>query len=462
MRSISALAGCLVLASAPAALASPRVDTAGHLIRGPASCGTTRTRAPVPIATPYVAPAGTTRTVFLNKNGGTYNITNSATNSSTNTANTIASGDGRTHSNAVIPAIESSFNWPYIVDCVKQQYRTYNIKITETEPTSGNYIEAVVGGNGASTGWSSNSGILGVASADNFCGVTERGIAFSFSTNHLGIQKANDELCATIAHEVGHLLALEHEVASADTMSYVPFASVNQKSFTSSNSQCGTDAQNTNNCSCSTSGAGQVTNSAMRLSQFVGTRPIETNAPSLSVKSPGNSDRLAPSFEVVADASDDTEVDQVAVLIDGQQVAAGSSPDSPDGSTYTIAVTQIAEGDHTLEVRASDFSGNVTNKQLAITVALGAVGDTCLLNEDCHGNLCAQEADGSKFCTQDCSADQSCPSGFDCLTSGAQQFCVPGGGGCSIGGGDGAMLAMLSLGGMLVLGRRRRRVTPGR
>ena len=172
------------------------------------------------------------RTIYLNRNGGTYNVTTGMTDASTNTANVIASGDGKTHMNAVIPPIDANFDWNYIVQCVKTQYKPYDVIITETEPTSGNYVEAVVGGDGASTGWSANSGILGVASADNFCGVTEKGIAFSFAHNHIGIAKPNDELCATVAHEVGHLLSLEHEISSPDTMSYVPFATAGMKSFT--------------------------------------------------------------------------------------------------------------------------------------------------------------------------------------------------------------------------------------
>src|SRR3569623_1246870 len=112
-----------------------------------------------------------------------HTVANGMTDAATNTANVIASGDGKTHMAAVIPPIDANFDWSYIVQCVKAQYKPYNVIITETAPTSGNYVEAVVGGDGASTGWSANSGILGVASADNFSGVTEKGIAFSFELN---------------------------------------------------------------------------------------------------------------------------------------------------------------------------------------------------------------------------------------------------------------------------------------
>ena len=196
----------VVLLVSSTALARPHTDANGNLIRDAHSCGTTTIRQPVPGAALFSAPGTTVRTIYLNKNGGTYNVTNGMTDAATNTANVIASGDGAAHMNAVIPPIDANFDWNYIVQCVKAQYKPYDVIITETEPTSGNYVEAVVGGDGASTGWSASSGILGVASADNFCGVTEKGIAFSFAHNHIGIAKPNDELCATVAHEVGHLL----------------------------------------------------------------------------------------------------------------------------------------------------------------------------------------------------------------------------------------------------------------
>lgn len=426
----------LVLLAPQLAFADARVDATGALIRDERSCGTTTTPRPVAVSS-FVAPppaAGTVRTVYLNKNGGTYNISNGSTNAATNAANTIAAGDGRAHMGAVIPPIEASYNWPYIVACVKKQYEPYNIVITESEPASGSYIEAVVGGSGSTTGWSASSGILGVASADNFCGVTEKGIAFSFSTNHLGIAKPNDELCATIAHEVGHLLSLEHEVAAVDTMSYVPFASAGKKSFTNESAACGTTPSAPRNCSCQTTGTGQVTSSGMKLSQFLGLRPMEKVPPELSVMSPDDKSTVRPAFAVTATASDDTAMAYVVVLLDGAERGTSAAP---QGTTYTISLANVAEGTHVLEVQAIDLAGNVTTQQRNITVAFGAIGETCGANTDCKGNLCASTSEGDAFCTQTCGDGQGCPDDFSCETAGAQQVCVPTSGGCSAAGGSG-------------------------
>jgi MYXO-CTERM domain-containing protein len=446
----------LVLLAPQVALAGARVDATGALIRDEHSCGTTTEPYPVAVSS-FVAPppaaTPTVRTVFLNGKGGTYNITSGATNAATNTASTIASGDRRAHMGAVIPPVESSFNWPYIVACVKKHYEPYSIVITETEPTSGTYIEAVVGGNGSSTGWSAGSGILGVASADNFCGVTEKGIAFTFSSNHLGISRQNDELCATIAHEIGHLLALEHEVAAADTMSYVPFASATKKSFTNENSACGTTPSAPRSCSCPTTGEGQVTNSGMKLTQFLGLRPMEKMPPTLSVMSPDDGSTVRPAFTVMATASDETAMAQVLVLLDG--VERGTSA-VPEGTTYTITLGGVPEGAHVLEVQAIDLAGNVTTQKRDITVAFGALGETCSANQDCKGSMCAITAEDS-FCTQTCGDGMGCPDDFSCTNAGGQQICVPSeGGGCSAAGspGVGGLLGLLAIG--LISMRRRR------
>jgi len=235
-------------------------------------------------------------------------------------------------------------------------------------------------------------------------------------------------------------------------MSYVPFATAGVKSFTNADSHCGTDNADQSNCSCMTTGAGEVTNSAVRLTQFLGLRPIESTPPTLEVTSPGDNAKLPPSFDVVATATDDTAMAVVSVLLDGVVTAESTIP---AGTTYTLSVTGVPEGSYTMEVQAIDLAGNITKQDLAITVALAATGDACVASSDCKGSICAQEDNNTAFCTQLCDATMTCPSDFDCALVGTQNVCVPSSGGCSVGGGGRYTMLVVTLALMLTLRRRR-------
>lgn len=390
------------------------------------------------------------RTIFLNRRGGTYHITNAATNSATQTANArVVSADGRSRE-AVIAPMSSGFDWATISACVQQHYAKYDVRIVETRPTSGTYVEAVVGGTGTELGFGANQ-LFGIASADNFCGVTEAGIAFSFSETHRGVPQANLELCATIAHEVGHLLALEHETLATDLMSYVLVSDTTSKSFVNQNVPCGVEPGQNQQCSCTQSS----TNSAARLTSFVGLRPVETVPPSLAVVKPGDGDELPPSFEVVADASDNNAMSDVAVLIDG---AAVGNDVEPDGNRYVIDVSGVADGSHALVVQATDRAGNHQQVQMAITVARLALGDACTSGDQCQGGQCVTQS-GDTFCTQVCDvANDTCPDGWTCTQAGSIAVCAGGAGGCcDAGSRPGAGTGLLVFGVGFVVVRRRRR-----
>jgi uncharacterized protein (TIGR03382 family) len=446
MRMLSCLA--VVLATTGSAAAQ---DDVTPWVRGPHSCGTHQV---MPVASHLdnvqLAP-GAQRVVYLNRNGGTYMVGPVQTNALTNAVNTIVSYGGSSRT-AVIAPLPSGFNWPEIVTCVKDYYKPFDIRFVEVEPTEGPFIEAVVGGDGSEVGYPAGAGLLGIAAADNFCGVTETGIAFNFAEAHGGSSR-NKELCATIAHEVGHLLALEHETLATDIMSYVPVTQAPNKSFVDQFSACGTYPGQSQQCTCTTS----QQNTFQRLTTYVGGRASETAPPTLGVESPSNNGTVPPTFEVVAKATDAQGMADVRVLIDGVEVAVSTTS---DGERYRITVRNVGLGQRKLTVIARDLAGNEATQDMMIMVAKLAIGSSCLGNEACEGNICATAEDGN-FCTQSCDLNNdTCPDDFECAAVGTSSVCVVtegGGCGCQTNDPRGALTVSLVLGlGVLVRRRRRR------
>jgi MYXO-CTERM domain-containing protein len=418
-------------------------------VRGPNSCATPQVPAAAPdgFAPRVLLAPGAQRVVFLNRYGGMFNVTQGATDSAANTVSTRITGRAIM---ANIAPLGSQFDWPMIVTCVKNHFKDIDVRFVETEPTMGPFIEAVVGGNGSELGFGASSGILGIAAADNFCDVTETGICFSFAEAHGGSTR-NAELCTTVSHEIGHLLALEHEVLATDLMSYVPVTSQPNKGFQNQASACGTYPQQPQNCSCSSS----QQNSFNRLQTYVGPKPVESVAPSLSISSPSNGATVPPVFNVVATASDDMAMADVRVLVDG--VEGGHTAVPVDGK-YTVTVKDAALGDHQLSIIARDEAGNETTQTIAVKIAKAQIGDSCVANEACEGNLCATNEDGN-FCTQTCDvANDTCPSDFECADVGGTSVCVVTGGcGCSTSNPREAIGALLVLFVGLLVSRRKRR-----
>ncbi len=422
-------------------------------VRPADSCGTRQL--PNLVANPIQRPAGGAatgpRTVYLNRTGGSFHIINGATNSATDSANISVAADGRPRT-AVIAPMAADFHWATISACVQAHYAKYDLRFVESRPASGVYVEAVVGGSGTELGFGANQ-LFGIASADNFCSVTEAGIAFSFSETHRGVPQADAELCATIAHEVGHLLALEHETLATDLMSYVLVSDSASKAFVNQASACGVEPGQNQPCSCTSNS----TNSAARLTSFIGLRPVETVPPSLTVVAPDDGEQVPPTFDVLADATDNLEMSDVTVLLDDS--GAGSDA-APDGARYVITLANVADGAHTLTVRAHDRAGNEKAVTRAITVARLGIGEACTGGDQCTGGQCVTSGSDT-FCTQTCDlANDTCPDGWACTSAGAFAVCAGGqNGGCCDAGqrpGPGTGLLVLGVGLLLVRSRTRR------
>lgn len=86
------------------------------------------------------------------------------------------------------------------------------------------------------------------------------------------------------------------------------------------------------------------------------------------------------------------------------------------------------------------------------------LGATCTSGADCESGVCATDGDGMK-CTMTCTpgAADACPSGLECAAGGDGGVCWPEVGGCCSAGRGGASTALLGMGLVALVLRRRRR-----
>jgi Hypothetical glycosyl hydrolase family 15/Bacterial Ig domain/Carboxypeptidase regulatory-like domain len=102
-----------------------------------------------------------------------------------------------------------------------------------------------------------------------------------------------------------------------------------------------------------------------------GTTPADTTAPSVGFASPTAGASVSASVIVSASASDDVGVTKVDFLVDG--VLKGTDGAAP--WSFTWDSTTVANGTHTLSVRASDAARNSTSTQVSVNVS-NTIADT--------------------------------------------------------------------------------------
>ena len=356
-------------------------------------------------------------------------------------------------------------SWNALVTCVKQMYAPFDVQITDQDPGMAPHFELMVGGSSTDIGI---QGALGVAPFVPCDGqLQDNVISFAFAAETSNV----DELCWAAAQETAHVLGLDHELEAKDPMTYLS-PPVKKVGFQHEDAKCG--EYNPRQCYC----GGSTQDSYQYLMDTMG--PAQLEPPSLAITSPADGAWVKPGFPVHATATSQLTITGGALQIDGQPQA--SVAQLPLAFT---APADLAGGDHTIAVAATDAGPRTFSAQVTVHVVAACDAGTCATGFACLGGLCLPTADtpgglgatctdgpscitgtcafdgNTHACTGACDPGETCQSGFSCVTAtDGSGVCWPassGGGGCDAGGAPGPALALWGVGLAFALRRRPRR-----
>ncbi len=198
---------------------------------------------------PDEAPLATTTpaTVYLHRGGGRY-TPGAANNPAQNVSRLVQTQHGSVLTFA--PFAGSDADWQQAVAHARTLFRAYNVTFVETEPAAGNYIECVVTNSSGDIFRDYSSATVGASGRT--CSGQRSSINFVLLGGRITRPVRIGEI---IAHEVGHVLSLQHTLTTGDMMSYrraakafldrnMPCARNKSKRWVSTPCQCNITRQN--------------------------------------------------------------------------------------------------------------------------------------------------------------------------------------------------------------------------
>jgi hypothetical protein len=106
----------------------------------------------------------------------------------------------------------------------------------------------------------------------------------------------------------------------------------------------------------------------------------DTTPPTVSVTSPTGGSTVSGTVNIAATAADASGITQVQFLVDG---TAQTPPDTTAAYTYSWDTTQVTNGAHTIQAKATDTAGNTaTSAAVSVTVNNVAAGQPDLVVTD--------------------------------------------------------------------------------
>ncbi len=392
---------------------------------------------------------------------------------------TVGNEDARTYTTSIGDGADGTVHnigefsqgnqvWADLVACVKKTYEPFDITITDEDPGPDvPHFMNMVGGKPTqlSTELANAGGV-----APFICGQEiPNAIVYTFDV----YGPDAEHLCWTSAQEIAHAFGLEHQFLQKDPLTYLDGDL--PKRFRDVDAPCGEYDQLVK-CKC----GGSTQNSYRTIVGLFG--PGAPTPPDVLFKRPTDGKQVQPGFKAVIDAQDDVRVEKVELLVDGEVVGMTMAP---VGGAFEVEAPPLGGGDHMLEARATDVQGVVGALGIAISEGppctpdkgcdgkdvcvdgvcvpgpeeAGGLGDACQADTECLSHRCADGGEMLKHCVEACTVanSASCPTGFACVAAGAEGVCWPESGGCCDAGGRPHGAALLSLGVLGLVLRRRRR-----
>lgn len=361
--------------------------------------------------------------------------------------------------------------WNDLMACVRTTFAPFNITITDQNPGDVPHFMNMVGGK--PTQLSSEYANAGGVAPFN-CGEIPNAIVFTFDV----YGPDPEHLCWTSAQEIAHAFGLEHQFLQKDPLTYLDGDL--PKRFRDVDAPCGEYEQQS---ACSSQCGGAPTQNSYRtIVDMFG--PGAPTPPDVLFKRPADGKEVQPGFKAVIDAQDDVRVEKVELVVDGAVVGETMTL---IGGGFEIVAPELGRGPHMLEARATDVQGVVGSQLISVNEGPpctpdkgctgsdvcangvcvpgpgveGGLGEACQSDTECLSHRCADAGEALKHCVESCTIGNgnSCPNDFACLSAGAEGVCWPDAGGCCNVGARPQGPALLGLGVLLLVLRRRRRAT---
>lgn len=297
------------------------------------------------------SPLAQSRTIYLNRNGAA--LQPAASNDARLNRSTIVA------KNVTVPAWKASdAMWNDTVQCMRDIFAPFAVKLVTEDPGNVPHLEAIFGGSSSLIGLDPNYG--GISPFTSSCSTIENSIVFAFTDN---LPSNARTVCEVMAQEIAHSYGLDHVLLASDPMTYLPYKG--NRWFQDQTAACG--EKTARPCGIGNTACRANQNSVGLLRERLGIADPEN--PTGSLMTPAEGDLVGSDFDIRVDANDNVAVTSVEFFVD--DVSVGSAAAAP----YAWTAENIPAGTHTVTAVVTDQARNTTRTStVTITVEPAASG----------------------------------------------------------------------------------------